>query len=232
MAPILITGAARSGVPIIASIIQHCGAWGGIPNGEAYDGRRITENIDIKEMVMKPVFNGLDSDAAGQSPLPNTNMCKKISASIAASWHRRIVKIITSQGYKDGPWFYASPRICLVWPIWQAAFSDATWVLVRRNDKDIADACVKTRYMSEYGQDYYGWLKWLESYKHKFEEMAAAGINMKQIWPQRLINGKFNEIENLIAELSLAVHRDDLLDFISPILWKKGIFRIEVCDGI
>jgi hypothetical protein len=224
--PIIITGAARSGVPIVASIINHAGAWGGIRFGEGYDGRIDAENNSIKKLMMKPVLNGLRADDKGQAPLPRTKDCKRAARELAPAWKRRVERIICKQGYVDGPWFYASARICLVWPIWHAAFPDAQWIIVRRDDKRIVRACLKTWHMDAYNT-YKEWQAWLGEYKQKFNEISQAGINTQTIWPERFIKGNFDELKKLVTSFNLDWDEQGMEDFLSPILWKIKIFRSD-----
>lgn len=225
--PILITGAARSGISIIAAVLNRCGAWGGIPGCVDYDGRKCTENEDVDRLVMRPALNGLRADAVGQAPLPSTRSCENVADDLAPAWRRRIERIVTSQGCPEGPWFYASPRICLLWPIWRKAFPDSPWILVRRNDDDIIRACLRTKYMTAY-KDYPGWSVWLDAYKRKFEEMISVGLDIRQIWPQRAINGQLHDLEQLVKALGLEWDAERLSDFLAPILWKKGLFSLDM----
>jgi len=228
--PILITGAARSGVSMIAGVVSLCGAWGGIKPGAAdYDGRTSFENSEVAESIVKPFLRGIAADPNGQFPLPDIAKVADVPDSFTETWGRRVHRVWLGQGYAGGPVFYASPRTCLVWPVWHRAFPDAKWVIVRRNDDDIVRACTQTGFMKAHKTDA-GWRAWVDVHKQRFDEMIRAGLQVWQIWPQRMIRGHIGELRQLIADhLGLTWDETAVTDFIAPILWKGGVFQIA--DG-
>lgn len=209
--PILITGMERSGISLIGEAVRICGAWRGQPK-------------EILDAVVKPFFRGIKADVSAQAPLPDIETCKKLAASIREKWNSRVKDIITEHGYDHGAWFYADPKSCLIWPVWNDAFPEARWVIVRRKDNDIIKSCLKTGYMSAY-DDAAGWMRWIEDYKKRFEEMVKAGLNIWQIWPQRMLRGKLEEVKAMIQFLGLEWKAKEMEDFITPILWQEGIFE-------
>jgi hypothetical protein len=224
---ILITGTARAGVSMIGGVVRLCGAWGGDSlNTTEYDGRGSFENEEIRDSIVRPFLRGIKADPLGQRPLPNMAECRRIAPMVALPWRRRIDKIVKSQGYGNGPLFYASPQSCLVWPVWAKAFPKARWIIVRRKDEDIINACMKTGFMTGHS-DRSGWNRWLEFHKERFDEMVRANMNIWQIWPQRMIKGKLAELKDLVENLGLRWDGTAVEDFIAPILWKGGVFEVS-----
>jgi hypothetical protein len=225
---ILVTGADRSGVAMIAAVMSRCGAWcGQFQNLDEYDGRGSFENIAVKNALMTPLFKGLRADPTGQHPLPRIEACQRIVPSISGAWRRRFEGIAFSQGYAGGPAFYASYRSALVWPIWNGAFPDAKWVIVRRRDEDIVASCMKTGFMTAFKDDK-GWQKWLDSYKARFGEMVKAKLDVHQIWSDRMLHGHLSELHALVGEIKgLEWDETAVRDFIAPVLWKNGVFAVK-----
>ena len=224
---ILVTGTPRSGVSVVAGVLHLCGAWGGrmSKNPSEFDGRGSFENADVRSSMMAPFFQGIDADPRGQRPLPNHVTCQHVGPVIQDVWRRRFDKIATAQGYVDGSRFYASPRTCLVWPVWQAAFPDAKWIIVRRADEEIIDGCMATGYMDAYTKQA-GWARWLDGYKWRFSSMVDAGLDVHQIWAHRMIGGHLGELRELVESLGLEWDSQRVEDFIAPILWKGGVFEV------
>lgn len=214
--PILITGAARSGTSLISGVINICGGFGGSmfgPNGNNAKG--MFENIKIREKVDKGYLRSINMDPRGQFPLPDTD-----TLPIPADWRKQVESIILDEGYEGGEWFYKGARSCLFWPVWNYAYPNAKWVIVRRRTADIASSCLSTGFMSYYSE-YDGWVKWVNHHEEKFVEMIQSGLNVKQIWPERMIRGDYEQLHELIEWLGLTWREQEVIDFISPKLWKQ-----------
>lgn len=219
--PILITGCARSGTSLIAGIINICGAFGGKMFGATkHNQKGMFENSSIVK-IDKDYLRSISMDPKGQGPLPDTN-----SISIPSDWKDRIHEAVVNDGYQGGPWFYKGARSCLVWPVWNYAFPNAKWVVVRRRGLDIVDSCMSTGFMDRYTTEE-GWMDWVHHHEEKFVEMIQAGLNVKQVWPERLIKGNYEQLYEVIDWLGLEWKPDEVMAFIEPKLWKakrkKGI---------
>lgn len=223
--PILITGAARSGTSLMAGVIDICGAYGGnMFGGNRHNQKGMFENKAIREQVDKNYLRSISMDPKGQYPLPNTS-----NLPIPSDWSEKVEEIILAEGYKEGEWFYKGARSCLFWPVWHYAYPNAKWVIVRRRTADIATSCMNTGFMNYYS-DYEDWVKWVNHHEEKFVEMITSGLNVKQIWPERMIRGDYEQLYELIEWLGLTWRSKDVLDFIEPRLWKskkKQLKRFE-----
>lgn len=208
--PILITGCARSGTSLVAGIINICGAFGG------FNSKGLFENRSIRE-IESGFLQSVHMDPRGQKPLPDT-----AKLPIPQDWKERVEKAIIVDGYRSGPWFYKGARTCLTWPVWHYAFPNAKWVIVRRRSADIADSCLKTSFMNAY-DSYEGWIKWINHHEECFVEMIKAGLNVKIVWPERMVKGDYEQMYELIDWLGLQWKPKEVMEFIEPRLWKSKV---------
>ena len=206
-APILITGIPRSGATMIAATINLCGAFGG-----NMTKRGMYTNDRIRDEVVKPYFICVGADPDAQKDFP-----KDYITSVRFDNH--IERIISEQGYREGPWMYKDYRISHQWPLWDMAYPNAKWIIVRRRTGDIIESCMKTAYMKAY-DNREGWLQMVHAYEHRFVEMIEAGLNCKIIWPERMVNGDYTQLFELTDWLGLT-WKNDALQFIDSLLWKK-----------
>lgn len=215
--PILVTGCARSGTSLVAGIVNLCGAWGGDMVGpHEYNKRGQFENLVVREKVVKPYLRVLGLDPRCQDPLPDTRLLP-----IVQDWHELFMYVMVQQGYKSGPLFYKGAKMCLMWPVWQAAFPRAKWVIVRRDDKGIINSCKRTPFMNTFSDDE-GWQGWVDHHKECFDEMYNASLDIYEIWVPALVQGDLSEAEEMIEWLGLEWNEEAVKEFISPELWNSA----------
>ena len=135
---ILVTGCPRSGASMITAALTACGAFGG-----EMSKRGMFSNDRIREEVMKPYLKEAGYDPEGRKDIPITD-----NLMIPQNWHKRVWDILVDQGHNGRTWIYKDARIALTWPIWEHAFVNAKWVIVRRRTGDIVQSCMKTAYMT------------------------------------------------------------------------------------
>lgn len=206
--PIFITGIERSGSSIIAKIIQESGVFFG-------DVNPMYENKVIKQEVsLYYAKNGWD--ITGQYPLPDLTNIKAIP-----DWKESIYDALLFDGYADGLWGYKSGRIGQIWPIWNAAFPDAKWIIVRRRSADVINSCQKTAYMTAFespsireavnaNTDRDGWLWWIHQHEQNFRDMVEAGVNCRVIWPERILDGDYSQIYDMLDWLGIPCNKEIL----------------------
>jgi hypothetical protein len=224
--PILITGAARSGTSLIAGMINRCGAWGGKMSGPNLNNKKgMYENSEIRNNVVKPYLREIGVDPMGQFPLPDPH-----TMNIPNNWRSMIHSVIGRQGYNGGPWFYKGAKMCLMWPVWQHAFPNAKWVIVRRRTGDIVSSCIKTGFMRAFSDELAqrkvnvqneadGWKWWVHQHENRFIEMITEGLNVQIVWPERLVYGDYTQLMNTIEWLGLKWN-PEALKFVDEKLWK------------
>jgi hypothetical protein len=202
--PIFITGIERSGSTIVAKVVNHCGAFAGKTT-------EMLENIDIKHLL-NLYYISLKIDVRGQFPLPNTK-----ELNIPIYWKQKVEAILRN----DTPfnWMLKGSRLCQTWPIWHYTFPNAKWIIVRRRTPDIIESCLKTGYMTAY-KDKEGWLGWVHQHEKLFMEMIEAGLNCKQVWPERMASGDYQQIKEIIEWLGLPWN-EEIPKLIDPLLWNS-----------
>jgi hypothetical protein len=178
------------------------------------------ENVFIRQQLTKPYLTWLGADPLGQWPLPDVpNLIPRFTAD-GPGMREAMTDAFRAQGYTDPGvrWFYKGAKMCLIWPLYATAFPEAEWIIVRRADDEIVASCLKTGFMRAFDTAE-GWRRWIAVHKQRFEEMKANGLNVTEIWPQRIIAGDFSEIQPLIQRLGLSWDKHRVVDFVSPALW-------------
>lgn len=222
--PIIITGCARSGTSMIAKTIELCGAFGGKVEQKELD-QEMMENVNVFQYITKPYFLRLGIDPSCQYPLPNI-----YRINIPRDWKKRVCLTMYNDGYRGGSWFYKSTKASLVWPVWNYAFPDAKWIIVRRRTGDIIRSCLKTDFMKAFKQkasqdairvtnEVEGWKWWVHQHERRFVEMINEGMNCKIVWPDRMVHGDYQQIMETIEWLGLKWN-SNVLSFIDPKFWK------------
>jgi len=225
--PILITGCARSGTSLVGGVINICGAFGGRMSGPNKNNQKgMFENARIRNSVVKPFLRSQGLDDKCQYPLPVAG-----ELPIPPDWKARILTVMTEEGYKeDRQWFYKGAKMCLMWPIWSYAFPNAKWIIVRRRPGDIIASCIKTSFMNRFrreenqkavgaSDEKEAWRWWIERHEERFIEMIQCGLNVKIVWPERMVLGDYRQIMETVEWLGLQWN-SKALSFIDPKLWK------------
>lgn len=223
--PILITGASRSGTSMIGGIFNLCGAFGGIMSSSSKDARKsVFENIQIKNTLVKPYLVDSGVDPYGQFPLPDISTLQ-----IPVLWKEKVLKIMSSEGYTDGNWMYKGNMMSLMYPVWNYAFPNAKWIIVRRNDDDIVNSCMLTTYMNAFDCEdnvfatgskdkREAWYWWVRQHNKRFMQMIEEGLNCKQVHPERMVYGDYSQIYEMLDWVGLKWN-SEILNFIEPKLW-------------
>ncbi len=225
--PILLTGIERSGSGIIARILQMAGAYTGATTSRM-------ENRALKSIV-DTYYKKIQCDIYGQFPIPHTRKIK-----IDTCWNARVVKSLKESGYTgQSPWMYKSSRIGQVWPLWNNAFPDAKYIIVRRRSGDVIKSCLCTAYMHAYqredvlaaigaSNEIDGWKWWIHHHEDRFVEMMQNGLNCKVVWPDRMLDNDFTSIIELVEWVGLKWN-DDIIPNIDKLLHKKKYENYSGC---
>ena len=121
--------------------------------------------------------------------------------------------------------------MCLFWPVWHYAFPKSKWVIVRRRTGDIVNSCLKTGFMRAFSNRNFqkavgvdnerdGWIWWVQQHLTRFREMIDEGLNVKIVWPERMVDGDFSQMMELMDWLGLKWN-PEVLTFIDNKLWKS-----------
>lgn len=212
--PIILTGCARSGTSMVAGVFNICGAFGGKLSGpNRWNQRGMFENAYIRDHVEKPFLRSIGMDPLGQDPLPDTTNLR-----CPMDWRGTVEDVMLREGYTGGPWFYKGAKACLIWPVWHMAFPKAKWIIVRRATRDIVNSCMRTAFMHRRKTEE-EWLAWARHHEDKFVEMYKAGLNVKVVWPNRMVRGDYEQMFETLEWAGLTIKRQEVIDFIEPKLW-------------
>ena len=226
--PILITGCARSGTSMVAGVINLCGAFGGNMSGPNSNNKKgMFENAYVRTNIVKPFFRDIGADPLGQYPLPDIQ-----NMNVPINWKDRVEEVFRKEGLPDEntPWMYKGAKMCLHWPVWHYAFPDAKWIIVRRKTSDIINSCLRTNFMKAFSRsevqavvgvdnEHDGWLWWVRQHELRFTEMIQAGLNVMQVWPERMVDRNYGQMQDALTWLGLEWN-NEVFDFIEPKLWK------------
>lgn len=220
-APILVTGCARSGTSMVAGTIHLCGAFGGEMSGPNRNNRKgMFENRCIRNHILKPCLAELGADPMGQSPLPDPQLVHTRATRDGLRFFSRVLRVMASQGYRDGPWFYKGAKLCLVWEIVHSAFPEAQWVIVRRPTADIVASCMRTSFMSAFKSPQ-GWGGWVDDHLRRFDAMKKR-VRWTEVWADRLVNEGVPYATQYLELIGLACDDQAVKNFISPPLLHQG----------
>ena len=210
--PILITGVERSGSTLIARILGLCGVWSGYCNN----------------MFENQTIVGFNNELLNLSPigLPDVDTLQ-----IPVNWGKSINRVLVAQKGLGKPWMVKHSGLTRLWPVWNYAYPDAKWLIVRRRTGDVIQSCIKTGYMrifkdpvirSEFLFENEGqaWLWWVHEYEKRFVQMIEAGLNCRIIWPERMVTGDYQQIYETIEWLGLRWN-NAIPNIIDPLLNKS-----------
>jgi len=225
--PILITGAARSGTSLVAGIVNLCGAFGGVMSGPNSNNKKgMFENQEIRNRIVKPYLVSIGADRMGQNPLPDIARVRDSIPTEAARIRNAVLGIMERQGYSGGPWFYKGAKLCLLWPLWHAAFPDARWIILRRPDDDIIASCLRTSFMRAY-HTADGWRTWLSAHKLRFDEMADVGCDIRVVWSNDVVTGRHATMHAIAACCGLRWNKQRVDAFVDPSLWHAPTEKVR-----
>jgi hypothetical protein len=71
--------------------------------------------------------------------------------------------------------------------------------------------------------DFDGWMGWVNTYEKRFVEMIQSGLNVKQVWPERMIKGDYEQLYEVIDWLGLKWKQKEVIEFLDPKLWKTKV---------
>lgn len=196
---ILITGCARSGTSLTASIFKSCGANLG-------DHNTLFEHKVIRDGIVKPYLKRTGADPMGQHPLPNVHNL--------APFPDLREKIETAAPGVD---CYKGAKMCLVWPVWAEAYPEAKWVIVRRDRDRIIDSCLRTSFMRAH-RNRQGWSDWVDHHLARFDEMKAS-LDVVEVWPHEFTEGNEAGMQSAVEHAGLVWDSDRAQERLKPGRW-------------
>lgn len=195
MAPVFITGAARSGTSMVAGALRASGLDFGAPKylnrkKGPNQPRGFLEHRAVKKQIIKPYLKSMGADPRGQHPLPPRRIVTVPQD--AMDIRRRLPKLLgTGRAYKDA-------KLLLIWPAFHQAFPHAQWIIVRRDREAIAQSCERTSFMKRrQGMD--AWLEWVDEHLLRIEDLKGSGASVCEIWPDPAKPETFRDVVDYLA---------------------------------
>jgi len=204
-----------------AGIVKIGGGWGGELWGAGkYNQKGFFENLPITQKIIKPFLKDMGYDPMFQKPLPDIDVISVIATKILGKqWRDQVLNVIKSQGYNDScRWFLKCPKMSGLWPLWNAAFPEAQWIISERSDRLIIKSCHNTSFMTRYDTNE-GWQKWIDYHKERFDEMESNGLDVSRVNAEKLVHGDHDEMKAAIENVGLEWRQSKIDDFIDVNIW-------------
>ena len=207
--PILITAPDRSGSEFIAHILEVCGAETGVL-GKMYENMPLSSIINL----IYTVQNDSDTKLEGFDMFADlvTNSLKK-------------------QQINGLKWLFKNSRLSYTWKHWNKLYPDAQWVIVRRKSSYIVNSCIKTAYQNTMNEkmmqtigvdtEEEGWLWVIHQYENQWIEMYKAGLNIIEVYPDRMGNDDYSQIQALVEKVGLEWKEETIKSMMQPYYTSK-----------
>lgn len=223
---VLITGIERSGASLIARIVSLCGGFFGVHSS-------MYESINVRKLIDEYYSNVLSLSSNLQYPIPEIEKIVQND-----EWGDNVINALMLEGLNGSHTVcIKSPKICQTYPLWVNAFPEAKWIIVRRKTSEIVNSCIKTNYMKSYKDvqtlkrigvtsEHDGWLQWARKHDEYFKGMVRSNINYMEVWPDRMVNGDYSQIFNMLGFIGLPWN-DKIVETIDPLLFKSKKNKYE-----
>lgn len=200
---ILITGVERSGSTLISRVLQMCDANAGQTN-------KMRENVSLRSLTQ----NYLNSVSNGCF-MPDLSTLE-----MPTNWSETVEHKLQGQKIPESmPFLFKYSGITQMWPVWTNTYPDAKWIIVRRRTGDILNSLAETAYMTRFkikkNQQLVGaenekeaWLWWVHQYEDLFRDMIESSINHRIVWPERMRDGDFEQIKEVVDWCGLQWNED------------------------
>ena len=217
--PIFVLGLPRSGTSMVAGSLAACGVWTGTtiaPNDANPKG--FFEHAVVREQVIKPMLSSMGCDPLGVRVLPTESMLNQKVPNLQS----RIKKIVRDDGYK-GPnkWLYKDAKLTLLWPIFANAFPNARWVIVRREQEQFIDSCLRTSFMKQHSMEREYWAALFEEYTKRLRALKSTERRTYVIDAMKIAQGELSTFEKLCVVLGLRFNEPAVEQFVSRDLFNR-----------
>jgi hypothetical protein len=198
--PVFVTGLPRSATSMTMRVLKAQGLWLGetIP-GNPENPQGYFESRAMRDGIVKTLLAGMGADPLGVRSLPSWDVqpsCPSLARQIAA--------VLKSEGY-DGtaPWGFKDPKLTLLWPLFDRAFPDATWVIVRRDRGQVIDSLCRTSFMARHSTSPDYWAPFCAAYDHRLSLLERSGARVIGIDSGALSRGDLTQIGEVLDAAGL-----------------------------
>jgi len=190
---ILITGVERSGSTLISRVLQMCEANAGQTN-------KMRENVSLRSLSYSTV-----NKCSTYCFMPTIEAMQDVP-----NWDNQVANCLRHQNIPSSmPFMYKDSQITQLWKLWYDAYPNAKWIIVRRRTGDILNSLHETAYMTRFKKlknvkqvgastEQDAWLWWVHEYEERFRHIIASGLNHRVVWPERMRDGNFDQIKEVV----------------------------------
>lgn len=190
-------------------------AWSDSARRWSENPKGVFENVMLREHINKRILFDLGCDPLGVQKLPDLYKLPDIP-----NLSEIIEQIIRAEGYKENRrWLFKDAKLTLLWPIYKAAFPNAQWIIVRRNEEEIIHSCLRTFFMVQHSRDPVFWKKWADEYLFRLDKLKESEVWWREIWPHDLVRGNFSALCQIVHDLELKWNELEVARFINPGYW-------------
>jgi len=197
--PIFVTGVERSGASLIARALSMTGGvWTGSMTG-------MYENFRLKHLCEDLV------STYSENLFPEVD---KVNMDLKASVEYNLL-VQGRNEFDENPWMFKSSLLTPLWKLYTDLYPDAVWIVVRRKPTEIVNSCVKTNWMCTFKNpeirklvgvttEEEGWMWLIHKYEAEWVKMKSHGLNMIFVWPDRVLENDFSQLQSLCTDLGLS----------------------------
>lgn len=208
MAPILIAGPPRSGSTMTAALLIKHGVWIGnsrvtpFPQTNSLIG---TENGDIKAIHKRHKNNQRYLNWA--TPLPSE------VPEDPKTFKEKVLDIVDT----DGKWLVKTAWLVIYWKMWNAAFPDARWVLLKRPATESANSVLRHPRMKKRG--YKTAINFMKALQQRQKAIESGVHNSIYIETGKLAGKDHTEFQKLMRFCGIEPDLTIFEDFVNPEKW-------------
>jgi hypothetical protein len=223
--PVFIVGLPRSGTSLVAGLMHEFGGWvGKTVSGTGENPKGFFENDELRAKVLWPTLRTVDGDTAGVMKLPPVDVDRVLKYPVDGRkmpLRPRIQQIIESQGYNSKQrWIYKAPKITLLWRMFDRAFPNADWIIVRRKRDGFVKSCIKTSFMGQHSKDPRFWNALADEYDVRLDQLAASVKNVYEIQTEDILNGDTADLKSMVMKMDgLSFSIAKVRKFVDPEHW-------------
>lgn len=185
-----------------AGVLARLGlAFGQTVPGNQWNPKGFFENVNVRENVLKQAIVRAGGSRSGQLSMPDPHKYD------GTSLRDGVLRAMNGcNAYKDA-------KICLIWDRWARAFPDSLYVIVRRDLDDIADSCLRTKFMQGHSTAE-AWKAWAQVYVDRSERLKER-VEHIEVWP----DGTADVFRPVAEFAGLEWDQEAIEAFVDPSLW-------------
>jgi len=216
MDPVIVSGAARSGTSLTMGCLHRCGLQIGKDCGPTpWNRKGQYENRELIQTAQKDYLTSIGMDPAAQHPLPAYEDLEP-----DPTRRERVLDVVRRQGVDtDQLWGFKDAKALVDYPIWDAAFPNAVWVLTWRDLEANARSCLNTRFMRAH-RNIESWREWAAYHQQRILDLQDYAPS--RVWiveTERLQSGDLSQLRAVAEGVGLQWAPDRVGEFVDPALW-------------